>query len=502
MKKLSPMDYAFLALESPESPMHVTALQIFEIPKGYRGNFAADLVNEMLERREVGPPLNYKLKPALIGLPSWEELEYVDLEYHVRHSALPKPGTMRELWHLVSRLTSRLLDRHRPMWELHVIEGLEGNRFALYIKMHHAFIDGATGVRMMQAMLSESPEDTEVRGLWEPRETTKRPRRPPASPLAQLVKTVQGVQGQLKTVPELAGLVLRRGLQLSGVRPGYLAAPFTAPRTPFNAPLGVARRNAGVSLPLARMKAVGKSVGATLNEVLLTTVDSAFNRYLRERGVLPDRPLVAETAMDLRKPGVESKGGNVVAILFVNLGQPDADPISRLRQVHKSSKATKEEAQNISPGAMMSFSLIPQFAAQVADKLGIAQELPPIANILVSNVKGLSKPYYLKGAQLQTTFTAPPIAPGMAMTIITCSYMDSIDVGMSSDRDAVPGLEQLAEYIGEAFEELEAAASAKQAGASKSSEPKKTAASKPSEPAKAAGSTTKAEPAAAAEAAK
>jgi hypothetical protein len=151
---------------------------------------------------------------------------------------------------------------------------------------------------------------------------------------------------------------------------------------------------------------------------------------------------------------------------------------------------------------MMSFSLIPQFAAQVADKLGIAQELPPIANILVSNVKGLSKPYYLKGAQLQTTFTAPPIAPGMAMTIITCSYMDSIDVGMSSDRDAVPGLEQLAEYIGEAFEELEAAASAKQAGASKSSEPKKTAASKPSEPAKAAGSTTKAEPAAAAEAAK
>ena len=159
MKKLSPLDYSFIALETPESPLHITAVQIFEIPKGYRGNFVADLVKQLLERREVAAPFNYKLRPALVGLPSWEELDYVDLEYHIRHNALPKPGTLHELWHLISRLTARLLDRSRPLWEMHIIEGLEGNRFAIYTKMHHAFIDGATGVRLMRGAMSDSPDD-------------------------------------------------------------------------------------------------------------------------------------------------------------------------------------------------------------------------------------------------------------------------------------------------------------------------------------------------------
>jgi hypothetical protein len=239
-----------------------------------------------------------------------------------------------------------------------------------------------------------------------------------------------------------------------------------------------------------------------LNEVLLTSVDSAFNRYLREHNALPERPLLAETPMDLRKSDTDPNASNVVAILYVNLGEPDADPITRLRQVHKSSKATKEEAQNVSSEALMSFSMLPQVAATVADKLGIAQELPPIANILVSNVKGLSKPCYLKGARLQNTFTAPPIGPGMAMTIITCSYMDTIDVGMSSDRDAIPELEKLADYIGEAFEELEAAVLAKRAAADEPSESTKAVGSKPGQPAKAAAGNTKAELAPEAEAAK
>ncbi len=459
MKKLSPLDYTFIALETPESPLHITALQIFEIPKGHRGNFVADLVKQLLERREVAAPFNYKLRPALVGLPSWEELDYVDLEYHIRHNALPKPGTLHELWHLISRLTARLLDRSRPLWEMHIIEGLQGNRFAIYTKMHHAFIDGATGVRLMRAVLSESPEDKEVRALWDTQETTRRPRRrkAPAGPVEQFVKTAQLVQSQFKMVPDLAGLLLRRGLQNAGIRPGHLATPFTAPRSPFNAPVSAARRNAGVSLPLSRMKATGKAVGATLNEVLLATIDSAFNRYLREHGKLPEKPLLAETAMDLRKSGSETKSGNVVAVLFLNLGDPDADPVTRLRQVHQSSRATKEEAQEMSPTSLILFTMLPQFVAQMADKLGFADNLPPIANILVSNVKGIDKPQYLNGAYLQATYTAPPIAPGMAMTIITASYVDSMDIGMSSDRDAVPDLEQLAAYIGEAFDELEAA---------------------------------------------
>ncbi len=458
MKKLSPMDYGFILAESPETPMHITALQIFEIPKDYRGNFVKELVAELLQQPEVGPPFNYLLRPARMGLPSWEELDDIDLDYHVRHSALPKPGSMHDLWQLVSRLTSRLLDRNRPLWEVHFIEGLANRRFAIYVKVHHAFMDGATGVRLFRAALSESPDEKAVAAFWKSAETEKssRPRRKPANLLAS---TVGLLRSQLQTLPDVAEYVLRRVRQQTGLESGHLAIPFTAPRTPFNATVQQARRNAGVSLPLSGMKTTGKIIGASINEVLLTCVDMAFNRYLRERHVLPDKPMVAATPMDLRaKSGSGSRGSNVVAILLVNLGEPNADPLARLRQIHLSSNAAKEEAQGMSVQGLMAMSLVTFVGAGLVEKLGFAHQVPPLINILVSNVKGLDQPYYLRGAKLLHTYTAPPLGPGMAMTIITGSYLDSMDIGISSDRDAVPELEQLAEYIGEAFVDLEAAA--------------------------------------------
>jgi WS/DGAT/MGAT family acyltransferase len=458
MKKLSPVDYGFILAETPETPMHITAVQIFEIPKDYHGNFVKTLVEEMLEQRDVGPPFNYLLRPALLGLPSWEELDEVDLEYHVRHSALPNPGSMHDLWQLISRLTSRLLDRSRPLWEVHLIEGLSNGRFAMYVKVHHAFMDGATGVRLFRAALSDDPDEKTASVFWKTAETKKpaRSRRKPASPLAMAVKLVQS---QFQTLPDLAGYALRRVGQQTGLTPGHLAVPFTAPRTPFNTTVRQARRNAGVSLSLSSMKTTGRAVGASINEVLLTCVDMAFNRYLSERAALPDKPMVAATPIDLRaKSGSGSKGSNVVAILLVNLGEPDADPLSRLRQIHLSSDAAKEEAQGMSSQGLIVASMLPFVGATVVEKLGLSQQVPPLINILVSNVKGLDQPYYLKGASLLNTYTAPPLGPGMAMTIITGSYVDSMDIGISSDRDAVPELEQLAGYIGEAFKELEAAA--------------------------------------------
>jgi WS/DGAT/MGAT family acyltransferase len=458
MKKLSPVDYGFIVAETPETPMHITAVQIFEIPKNYHGNFVKTLFEEMLEQRQVDPPFNYLLRPALVGLPSWEEMDDVDLEYHVRHSALPKPGSMHDLWQLISRLTSRLLDRSRPLWEIHLIEGLSNRRFALYVKVHHAFMDGATGVRLFKAALSENPDEKAASVFWKSEETKKpsRPRRKPANLLASTVKLVQS---QLQTLPDLAGYALRRVRQQTGLESGYLAVPFTAPHTPFNTTVQQARRNAGVSLSLSAMKATGKIIGASINEVLLTCVDMAFNRYLRERAALPDKPMVAATPIDLRaKSGSGAKGSNVVAILLVNMGDPDADPLSRLRQIHLSSNAAKEEAQGMSTQGLMAASILPFIGAGVIEKLGLREQVPPLINILVSNVKGLDQPYYLKGASLLNTYTAPPLGPGMAMTIITGSYLDSMDIGISSDRDAVPDLEQLAGYIGEAFVELEAAA--------------------------------------------
>ncbi len=464
MKKLSPMDYTFILGESAETPMHVTAVQIFELPEGYQGNFVRDLVNDMLAQREVAPPFNYVLRPAKVGLPSWEEIEDIDLEYHIRHSALPKPGTMHDLWQLISRLTSRLLDRSRPLWELHVIEGLENNRFVVYVKAHHAFMDGATGVRMGRAALSESPDETEMRAFWQKPEADKPKKKRTRKPLNPLAAAAGMAQSQLRMIPELVGFVGRRGLEIAGVQEGHLAIPFAAPSTPFNATVRAARRNAGVSVSLSGMKATGKAVGATINEVLLTLVDMAFNRYLRERGALPEKRMVAATPIDLRqKTGQGEKGSNVLATLLVKLGEPDAAPVDRLRQIHLSSKAAKEEAQGMSAEALMSYSIITGFGAGILEMLKLTDYVPPPINILVSNVKGLDKTQYFKGAKLLHTYPAPPLGPGMAMTIITSSYADAMDIGMSSDRDAVPELENLAKYMGEAFDELEAAVKARPA---------------------------------------
>jgi diacylglycerol O-acyltransferase len=461
MKKLSLIDYMFILSESAETPMHVTAVQIFELPKGYRGNFVRDLVNDLLAQREVGPPFNYVLRPAKVGLPSWEEVADIDLDYHIRHSALPKPGSMHDLWQLISRLTSRLLDRSRPLWEVHVIEGLAKRRFAIYVKAHHAFMDGATGVRMGRAALSESPDDTDVPGFWREMETQK-PKKRSRKPVSALAAAAGMAQSQLRLIPDLVGFARRRGLEIAGVQEGHLAVPFAAPSTPFNATVRAARRNAGVSVPLSGMKATGKAVGATINEVLLTIVDMAFNRYLLERDALPDKRMVAATPIDLRqKTGQGDKGSNAVATLLVKLGEPDATPADRLRQIHLSSKAAKKEAQGMSPEALMSYSIITGLGAGILEKLHLTDYVPPPINILVSNVKGLDKTHYLKGAKLLHTYPAPPLGQGMAMTIITSSYVDAMDIGMSSDRDAVPELEALAKYIGEAFTELEAAVKAK-----------------------------------------
>jgi WS/DGAT/MGAT family acyltransferase len=460
MRTLSPLDFFFISAESLDTPMHVAGVQIFELPKGYRGNFVKGLVGDFLARRDVGPPFNYVLRPACLGLPYWETIDDVDLDYHVRHSALPKPGTMQDLWRLISQLSSQLLDRNRPLWEIHVIEGLANRRCAIYIKAHHAFMDGATAVRMSRGALSESPDETYVRGFWQPLQSehadeSSQPQRDSLTLIAEMIRS------QLRTLPELFGLIARRGLQGSGMRPSRLAIPFTAPPTSFNTTVRAARRYMGVSISLTAMKMVGRTMGATVNEVLLTIIDMALNCYLRDRNELPDKPLVAAAPIDLRrKSGKGDEGSNIVAALLVNLGQPNATPADRLRQIHLSSSAAKEEARTLSSEALVNCTNLLALEVGLIYGLGLGREIPPPVNILISNVKGLDKTYYLKGARLLQTYPVPPLGPGMAITVITCSYVDSMDIGISSDRAAVPEPEKLARYVEKAFVELEQAASA------------------------------------------
>jgi WS/DGAT/MGAT family acyltransferase len=442
--------------ESSESPKHVAALIVFDPPTDYQGNFVADLFHEML-RLPPGPPFDQKIKPGLLTLPRWITDTHMDLEYHLRHAALPQPGTLEELMTLVSRLHARLLDRDRPLWECYLIEGLEGGRFAIYAKLHHAFMDGATGVMLMQSMLGKSPEEKMPRAFWEAsRKHPGKPRRVP-DPLEQILDAATVLRDQAKAIPELSRALLKMAMQSLGLRQSRIPVPFMAPRSPLNAPITAARRVATATLSLQRIKRVGKSLDATVNDVVLAVVDSALNRYLRQKKALPDKPLVAQMPVSLRREG-DTRGGNQITILLVSLGSRDAGPVQRLQEIKASSAQVKQDTRALSSAAITDYMILTQGAALALDVLGLSQQLPPLANVLVSNVPGPSAPLYLNGATVVALYPLSTLPPGLSLNVTVFTYNGAMNFGLVADRYAIPELAHLADLLTESFENLEAAA--------------------------------------------
>lgn len=457
MPRLSLLDFGFLITETTESPKHVAALMLFELPADAPPSFTEDLVQQYLTS-EVGAPFNQRVKSPLFGLPETVRDQKLDLEYHVRHSGLPKPGTMDQLLHLVSRLHSRRLDRNRPLWEFHVIEGVEGGRFALYIKMHHALIDGASAVRKMAACLSDSAEDRTLRPFWveEPGSHKKRRRRgPPPGPAQKLLKLASMVGDQAKAVPELYGSFLKGGLEQLGVREGSaMPLPFTAPRTPLNVPVTAARRTAVTTLSLARVKAVAEAADATVNDVLLSVADGALERYLERGSAAPDRPLICQMPMSVRREG-DTRVGNQITIVLVKMADPSSSPLRRLQQIRGSTSAVKEEVRGMSREAVTDLMLVTQGMAEAVEKLKLADTLLPLANFLVSNVPGPKEPLYLAGAPLLAVYPLSTLPPGLSVNFTIHTYMGNMDVGIISDRDAIPDLDVIPGLMQEVFEQLE-----------------------------------------------
>lgn len=455
MPSLSYYDYAFLLTETADSPKHVAGVQTFRPPEDYEGDFVADLI-AALRGRPAGPPFSFKLKGSLLGKPEWVDDENFDLDYHLRQSRLPKPGTRKQLMELVSRLHSVLLDRQRPLWEIHIIEGLDDGCFALYVKIHHSYCDGATLVRMMLETLNTSPEDRRLRANWESNKAATY--REKTTGLGSRIE--QGV-GLLKrtvaTARDLGGMAGRMTLQRLGMQPGHLPVPFTAPRTGLNSVVTRARRAAVGELPLDELKAISRSTDTTLNDVIVTICDIALTRYLRSHDQAPSTPLVAQMPVNLRRDG-NAQLGNQLAILPVTLGRAGQDPLRRLKSISRSAAEVKEDASAMSPDAVSIYTLALQGIAQASEMLGVAESLPPLGNILISNVPGPRVPLYLWGARMMNSYPLSAIPPGLSMNITVFSYDGKMDVGLISGYDAIPDIDELPEFLQEAFEALKAAA--------------------------------------------
>ncbi|HEV7648821.1 MAG TPA: wax ester/triacylglycerol synthase family O-acyltransferase [Actinophytocola sp.] len=449
-------DSMFLLAESREHPMHVGGLQLFALPDGAGPDYVSDFHRELLELADVRPLFRRRPRGPVgtVGQFAWSNDDNLDIEYHVRHSGLPRPGRVRELLELVSRLHGTLLDRHRPMWEFTVIEGLQGNRFATYSKIHHALLDGVSALKLIQSSLSTDPDATDVRPVWSPRvreNVFDKPRRQaetdPFTAAGRLVKDVAG----------LGGAAAKAVNEAFREQSGTLA--FQAPKSMFNVPITGARRFAAQGWPLERIKAVGRGSGATMNDVMLAMCAGALRQYMLDLGALPDRPLVAAVPMSLRaRTGSESSmGGNALGLILCNMATDEPDAATRLATIHASMLKGKAAYHGMSRLQITALSAVPLIPLAIGTVPGLTTLTPPGFNVLISNVPGPREPLYWNGARMQGVYPLSIPYEGQALNITVTSYAGSLEFGLTGCRRTVPHLQRLLALLEESLQELEKA---------------------------------------------
>ena len=454
MKRLSPLDAAFLRMESKRTPMHVGAMMTFKLPDDAPPDFCQRLVQQMREKPFMPYPFACRLARGRLArvAPAWEETT-VDMEYHLRHSALPYPGGEKELGVLVARMHSHPLDLTRPLWECHIIEGLDNRRFALYFKAHHCAIDGMGAMRMVQNWLSRDPLDQRGMGPWvlaaKPERsadrsvTAKKPAQAAADQVRGLKDLVKGLSQMIKGDDSFARLTLN------------------TPRSLFNVPVSQQRRLGTQILSMTRLKAIAEASGATLNDVLLAVVGGAIRRYLIEQKALPDKSLLASVPMGLARP--DGKPGNAAVGFLAPLGTEHDDPLERIRWIRQVTLRGKQELQAMAPEAQMQFALLGIAPLLLGQMTGVLPKLPPLFNCVVSNVVLSRHALYLMGAELEAMYPVSFLFDGYALNITLVGYKDGVAVGFLGCREAIPRLQRLAVYTGEALAELEDAVQARTA---------------------------------------
>ncbi|MBT8090960.1 MAG: wax ester/triacylglycerol synthase family O-acyltransferase [Gammaproteobacteria bacterium] len=452
MTDVSILDYAFLAFESEASPKHVAGLQIFELPKGAPRDFVAQLVLQ-IKSAKLDAPFNQKLKSRMVGLPQWVEATDLDLNDHVCIESVPKPHTMAALLERIEDLHAESLDRSAPLWQLYIFEQLERRRFAIYFKVHHAYMDG---ISLSQRTLTALTEDPDLRELSTFLKVDHAEHQEVRSHLvSDLFGSAKRAGRAALVLPALAKLGLKHGLRILHLGGDDLPVPFTAPRTAFNSPLTPERSIAVLDLPLDRLRNIARHAAVTINDVLLELCDQAMTRYLEEHGGAPDVPLVAQMPVSLKRPNVEQ--GNQITIALLELGSKETNPVRRLQDIHNHASDVKHEFTDMTPETAEIYTLLMQSVAQLGETLGAGRVMPPLGNVVISNVIGPGKQLYLCGAPLLAVYPISTIAPGLALNITIYTCNNTLHVGLVAGHSAIPDLAPIAANMSAALVDLEKA---------------------------------------------
>ena len=484
MKQMTGLDATFLYMETDSQFGHVSGLSVFEKPnpsyeplKEWRGSIERRMhLLEPLRRRVVEVPFG-------LDHPFWIEDPDFDLDFHVRHTAVPPPGSDSQLGDLVSRIIGRPLDRTRPLWETYVVEGLPDDRFAILTKVHHATVDGASGAELLTMMLDSTPEGdvvTPPTEAWQPE-----PEPTDAQVLAQAVpglvrkparavvlgaRTIRQI-GQATSNPALVaaanqvrsgmrgpvGRLLNIGRDRSEEGQTVGPLPRSAPPTPFNAPITAHRRFAFRSTPLETVKDVKNALGATVNDVVMAVCAGGIRSWLEAHDALPDTPLVAMIPVSIRTGDEVEKWTNRVSTIFASLPTDEPDPVQRVAKVHDSMVGAKQLFDAVPAEALTDFAQFPPpavFGLAMRTAMRQMGRGANVGNLVISNVPGPRQPLYSAGATLLHYYPVSTITAGQGLNVTVQSYLDTLDFGLVACRELVPDLWDMLDLIVDDLEGL------------------------------------------------
>jgi diacylglycerol O-acyltransferase len=458
LDRLTAVDASFLAQEGASSHMHIGALTIFEGPAPAYD----DVLDHIRSRLHLVPRYRQKLAfpPIEMGMPLWIDDPSFNLEYHVRHTALPDPGSEEQLLLLTGRIFSQRLDRSKPLWELWLVEGLEGGQFALISKTHHSMVDGVSGVDLATVLfdLSPVPQPIEHDGeAWVPHSEPSGAELVAAGVRGIVRSGVKLADGALSAVrhPErTAGDVAAAAEGLGEI---VWAGLNPAPDNPLNTEIGPHRRFVGVRSRLDDFKLIKNTFGGTVNDVVLAVVSGALRRFLHMRGVRTEGlELRALVPVSIRPKGAEASLGNQIAAMRGPLPVYIADPVSRLRAVTQVMDGLKQSKQAVGAEVLASVqNFAPPTVMAQASRLNFSTRL---FNLIVTNIPGPQFPLYVLGRELLEIFPVAFLPQKHALAVAIMSYNGGINFGLLADFDAVPDVGMIAEGLEESLAELVALA--------------------------------------------
>lgn len=434
-----PTDSVFLTAESRETPMHVGGLQLFKPAADFTGT--DQLFQRLIADQDVAPLFLKRPVRSLTtgGQWAWKRDDQFDIEHHVRHNSLPKPGRVLELLALCSRLHGTLLDRKRPLWEFHLIEGLADGRFAIYFKMHHALIDGVSAQRLLQNILTRDADARDLPAPWSVR--PGRSREHQAKPGWPTLRSALDLAIEAAGLPGALTSTLTRGLKDQSA-----PVSFAAPKTMFNVPITGSRRFAAQSWPLERISAITRAGGATVNDVVLAICSGALRRYLLDEDALPDVPLIAMVPVALKTKGHRDHG-NAVGAVMCNLATHLDDPAQRLATIRSSMTEGKQAMAEMTPLQIVAMTGLGMSPLVLQGIPGYTDLFRPPFNIIISNVPGPRRPLYLNGAELDGLYPLSIPYHGQALNITCTSYHNEIAFGLTGCRRTVPHLQRLLNFL-------------------------------------------------------